>query len=134
MNSPHPQTPTPRWLPDELSYAGRENLDARHVDRYDAKEDANAASEVTPLQGMGLARESLVLEFGAGTGQFSVEVARACARVIAVDVSELMLNQLQTKITDLGLSNVEVVRAGFLTYEHVGDPADFIYSRYALHH
>jgi hypothetical protein len=29
---------------------------------------------------------------------------------------------------------VQAVRAGFLTYEHVGAPADFIYSRYALHH
>jgi ubiquinone/menaquinone biosynthesis C-methylase UbiE len=54
--------------------------------------------------------------------------------VIAVDVSELMLNRLQRKIADLGVSNVEIVRAGFLTYEHVGGPADFIYSRYALHH
>jgi SAM-dependent methyltransferase len=117
-----------------LSHAGRENLDASHVDRYDCKEDASGASEVALLKTMGLARESLVLEFGAGTGQFSVEVAPVCARVIAVDVSELMLNRLQAKIADLGLSNVEIVRAGFLTYEHVGGPADFIYSRYALHH
>ena len=124
----------PGWFIDELSHAGRENLDAGHVARYDAKEDADAASEVALLKEMGLARESLVLEFGPGTGQFSVAVARECARVIAVDVSEPMLDQLQSKVTDLGLSNVEIVRAGFLTYEHVGDPADFIYSRYALHH
>lgn len=45
-----------------------------------------------------------------------------------------MLTRLRSKIADLGVSNVEVVRAGFLTYEHVGRPADFIYSRYALHH
>lgn len=129
-----PSSPAPGWLIDELSYAGRENLDAGHVARYDAKEDARAASEVALLEGMGLTRESLVLEFGAGTGQFSVEVASACARVIAVDVSKLMLDHLQTKVADLGLSNVEIVRAGFLTYEHVGSPADFVYSRYALHH
>lgn len=124
----------PAWFIDELSHAGAENLDAGHVARYDAKEDASAASEVTLLEGMGLTRESVVLEFGAGTGQFSVEVARACARVIAVDVSELMLSRLRAKVADLGLSNVEIVRAGFLSYEHAGAPADFIYSRYALHH
>ena len=134
MSSDRPPNSTPGWFIDELSYAGRENLDASHVARYDAKEDADAAGEVALLEGMGLARESLVLEFGAGTGQFSVEVAPTCARVIAVDVSELMLDQLQAKVADLGLSNVEVVRAGFLTYEHAEDPADFIYSRYALHH
>jgi SAM-dependent methyltransferase len=45
-----------------------------------------------------------------------------------------MLDQLQTKVTTRGLSNVEIVRGGFLTYGHIGDPADFIYTRYALHH
>jgi ubiquinone/menaquinone biosynthesis C-methylase UbiE len=74
------------------------------------------------------------LEFGTGTGQFGIAVAPECAQVIAVDVSELMLNQLQSKVADLKLGNVKIVRAGFLTYEHVGAPADFIYSRYALHH
>ena len=80
------------------------------------------------------ARESLVVEIGAGTGQFSVEVAPECDRVIAVDVSPLMLSRLQAKVTALGLSNIELVRAGFLTYEHTGSRADFIYSRFALHH
>ncbi len=134
MSSDRPSNPIPRWFIDELSYAGRENLDAGHVARYDAKEDASATTEVAVLERMGLTRESLVVEFGVGTGQFSVEVAPVCARVIAVDVSGLMLDQLQRKVADLGLRNIEIVRAGFLTYEHAGRPADFIYSRYALHH
>jgi ubiquinone/menaquinone biosynthesis C-methylase UbiE len=125
---------TPGWFLDELICAGRENLDTAHVERYDAKEDASAASEVALLQSLGLERDSLVVEFGAGTGQFTVEVASACSRVIAVDVSEPMLTRLRSKVAELGVSNVEVIRAGFLTYEHVGRPADFIYSRYALHH
>jgi len=124
----------PGWLIDELTYAGRENLDAGHVARYDSKEDASAASEVALLEGMGLTRDSTVLEFGPGTGQFSIRAAASCRRVIAVDVSEPMLDFLQAKLVDAGIRNIEVVRAGFLTYEHIGDPADFIYSRYALHH
>ena len=132
--SDRPSRRAPAWFIDELDYAGRENLDAGHVARYDAKEDASAVSEVALLQGLGLSRASQVVEFGPGTGQFSVEVAPACARLIAVDVSALMLDQLQAKATALGLTNIDVVQAGFLTYEHVGGPADFIYSRYALHH
>jgi ubiquinone/menaquinone biosynthesis C-methylase UbiE len=124
----------PGWLIDELTYAGRENLDAGHVARYDTKEDASAASEVALLEEMGLTRDSLALEFGAGTGQFSIAAAAACRRVIAVDVSDPMLDFLRAKLADAGIRNVEIVRAGFLTYEHVGGPADFIYSRYALHH
>ncbi len=45
-----------------------------------------------------------------------------------------MLHLLQTKVGESNLSNVEVMQSGFLTYEHRGDPADFVYSRYALHH
>jgi SAM-dependent methyltransferase/predicted nuclease with RNAse H fold len=127
-------THRPGWLIDELGHAGRENLDAAHVARYDAKEDASAADEVSLLQTVDLTRESLVLEFGAGTGQFSVAVAPVCARLIVVDISEPMLERLASKIGRLCLENVELARAGFLTYEHRGDPADFIYSRYALHH
>lgn len=124
----------PGWFPDELAHAGRENLDAEHAARYDAKEDAGAASEVSLLARHGLTPDSLVVELGAGTGQFTVAVAPTCARVIAVDVSAVMLRQLEEKVTRAGLDNVEVVRAGFLTYEHAGGLADSVYSRFALHH
>jgi ubiquinone/menaquinone biosynthesis C-methylase UbiE len=125
---------TPSFFLDELRVAGRENLDPDHVARYDGKEDASAAAEVALLRRLGLNGESLVVELGAGTGQFTVAVAAACARVIAVDVSDVMLRALRAKVAARGLANVEPVHAGFLTYEHAGPPADFAYSRYALHH
>jgi SAM-dependent methyltransferase len=134
VTADRPPRLTPTWFIDELDYAGRENLDPGHVARYDAKEDASAASEVALLKDLGMTSESVVVELGAGTGQFSIEVAPACAQVIAVDVSPLMLDRLQGKAAALGLGNVEVVEAGFLTYEHAASPADFIYSRFALHH
>jgi SAM-dependent methyltransferase len=134
MSPDRPDDSGPGWLLDELSHAGRENLDAEHVARYDAKEDAGAASEVALLAELGLARESTVIEFGAGTGQFSVAVASRCRRVTAVDIAAPMLERLEAKAAGLGLANIEIARAGFLTYEHAGGSADFIYSRYALHH
>jgi ubiquinone/menaquinone biosynthesis C-methylase UbiE len=122
------------WLLDETASAGRENLDAGHVARYDAKEDAGAAAELRLCQELGIGSESTVVDVGAGTGQFTIAAASICARVIAVDVSPIMLQRLQAKITAAGLNNVELVRAGFLSYEHQGPPAELIYSRYALHH
>lgn len=124
----------PGWLLDELANAGRENLDADHVARYDAKEDAGATDEVILLEELGLGTDSTVVDFGAGTGQFVLAAASVCGRVVAVDVSSVMLERLHDKVSAANLSNVEVVQAGFLTYEHPGDPADFVYSRYALHH
>jgi ubiquinone/menaquinone biosynthesis C-methylase UbiE len=122
------------WALDELASAGRENLDAGHVGRYDLKEDAGAAAEVLLCQELGLTPESTVVDLGAGTGQFAIAAAAAFARVIAVDVSALMLERLQAKVAAAGLQNVEVVQAGFLSYAHRGGPADLIYSRLALHH
>jgi SAM-dependent methyltransferase len=124
----------PGWFPDELAHAGRENLDSDHVARYDAKEDADAQREVDLLREAGLTRASRVVEFGPGTGQFTVCVAPACARVTAVDVSPVMLRRLEGKVRELALDNVDVVQAGFLSYVHDGPPADVVYSRLALHH
>lgn len=124
----------PGWLLDELAHAGRENLDASHVSRYDAKEDAGAVDDLALLQQLGLTAESVVVDLGAGTGQFALVVAPACARVVAVDVSPVMLALLQAKVRTAQLANVEVIQAGFLTYAHLGPRPDFVYSRYALHH
>ena len=83
---------SPGWRLDEVASAGRENLDVGHVSRYDSKEDAASAAEVEMLFGLGLTSESVVVDLGAGTGQFAVAVAPVCGRVIAVDVSKVMLN------------------------------------------
>jgi ubiquinone/menaquinone biosynthesis C-methylase UbiE len=122
------------WALDEIRHAGRENLDPDHVAVYDDKEDANAAAEVERLVELGLDERSTIVDVGAGTGQFTLAVAPLCGSVVAVDISPLMLDRLRAKVAAAGYANVEVVQAGFLSYEHVGDQVDFVYSRWALHH
>jgi ubiquinone/menaquinone biosynthesis C-methylase UbiE len=122
------------WRLDERASAGRENLDATHVSRYDAKEDGDPLGEVRLLQRLGLDATSTVLDLGAGTGQFTLAVAPICSRVVAVDVSPVMQELLRRKVEASGHGNIECVSAGFLSYEHSGEPVDFAYSRYALHH
>ena len=122
------------WIPDELDYAGRENLDPEHAARYDQKEDADAARELAILLDRGVGATSTVVDLGAGTGQFALEASSAVGRVVAVDVSPVMLSRLEAKLRDRGITNVECKLAGFLTYVHEGPQADVVYSRYALHH
>lgn len=126
--------PLPPWFLDEVASAGRENPDAVHVGQYDEKEDASADDEVEVLVDHGLDADSVVVDLGAGTGQFTFAVAPRCARAVAVDISPVMLERLRSKVTASGLMNVDVVDAGFVSYEHVGPPADFVYTRWALHH
>jgi ubiquinone/menaquinone biosynthesis C-methylase UbiE len=53
--------------------------------------------------------------------------------VTAVDVSPAMLALLRERAADAGLGNLDCVRAGFLSYQHAGPPADAVYTRHALH-
>jgi len=119
---------------DEIASAGRENLDDGHVARYDAKENADAGAEMLLCRELGLGRDATVVDLGAGTGQFALAAAAAYARVVAVDVSPVMLERLRAKRDHAGLANLEIVNAGFLSYEHRGPQPDLVYSRLALHH
>ncbi len=122
------------WWLDEQRHAGREHFDEQHARRYDAKMDAAAEEEIALLRDAGfLGAGSSVIDLGAGSGQFALAAAEVCERVVAVDVSPVMLAQLTAKL-DGSAGNVEAVGAGFLTYEHSGEPADVVYSRFALHH
>lgn len=123
------------WWLDERAHAGREHFDEAHARRYDSKMDAGAEAEVLLLQEAGvLDASSRVIDLGAGSGQFTIAAAAACAKVVAVDVSSIMLERLNEKLKHSATTNVQTVNAGFLTYEHASEPADVVYSRYALHH
>ena len=121
---------------DELARAGSEHLDPDYVAAYDRKAgfDADAAEEVRMLRALGFDEESTLVDLGAGTGTLALAAAPRCARVVAVDVSPAMVAATEEKVAERGVSNVECVRAGFLSYEHRGAPADVVYSRNALHH
>lgn len=124
----------PLWFLDELAYAGPEHRDPAYVAGYDQKTEFDPSEDVALLRARGLGSGSTLVDMGAGTGTFALAAAAVCERVVAVDVSPVMLATLSARAEQAGLRNVERVQAGFLTYEHRGAPADFVYSRHALHH
>jgi cyclopropane fatty-acyl-phospholipid synthase-like methyltransferase len=48
-----------------------------------------------------------VLEFGPGTGYYTVPLARRCARMVTIEVSETMQEYLLERLGEEGLENVE---------------------------
>jgi SAM-dependent methyltransferase len=125
---------TVSWLLDEFAHAGGEHLDAEYVAGYDRKAATDPSGDLAVLGGNGPQATGTVVDFGAGTGTFALAAAPLCRRVVAVDVSPAMLAVLRANTERLDLRNVESVQAGFLSYQHQGEPADVVYSRNALHH
>lgn len=123
----------PRWFPDELALSGQEHLDPVYAAGYDRKSGGGIENEVEVLVGLGLEPESTLVDLGAGTGALALLAAERCRRVVAVEPSGAMLAVLHERLRATP-NDVEVVQAGFLSYEHTGPPADFAYSRNALHH
>jgi SAM-dependent methyltransferase len=121
------------WVLDELAHAGPEHLDAGYVAGYDAKSGFDPAPDLASLQAHGLEAQSTLVDLGAGTGRLSRAAAPLCRRVVAVDVSPAMLAALRAETERSGLANMECVHAGFLSYEHTGPQADFVFTRNALH-
>ena len=119
---------------DELAFAGPEHLDPRYVEGYDRKARLDPDGDLALLRARGLGAGSTLVDLGAATGAFALAAAAEAERVVAVDASPVMVAAAKAKVAERRVTNVECVQAGFLTYEHTGGPADFVYSRNALHH
>jgi ubiquinone/menaquinone biosynthesis C-methylase UbiE len=123
----------PNWYLDELAHAGPEHLDEAYVAAYDRKAGVDPGQELERLRELGLNEASTLIDLGTGTGAMALAAAPWCRRVVAVDVSAAMLAAVRREASRRELHNLECVQSGFLSYEHTGDPADFVYSRHALH-
>ncbi|HEY1017080.1 MAG TPA: class I SAM-dependent methyltransferase [Herpetosiphonaceae bacterium] len=122
------------WMLDEVALAGAEHLDPAYIRGYDAKAGQDPAAEIALLRHHGLTPEATVVDLGAGTGTFALAAAPVCRQVIAVDVSAPMLAALAQRARAQGITTITTVRAGFVSYDHQGPPADVVYTRHALHH
>jgi SAM-dependent methyltransferase len=123
----------PVWWLEEVAYAGEEHLDESYVAGYDTKARVDPTEDIEKLVSLGLGESSVLVDLGAGTGVFSLAAAETGAAVVAVDVSRPMVDSIRRRAEESGLDNITVVRAGFLSYDHALPPADFVYTRNALH-
>jgi SAM-dependent methyltransferase len=120
---------TRSWYPDERGHAGPEHLDAGYVAGYDAKAQLDLDAALDLLRSHGLGPDATLVDLGCGTGLLAAAAAAEARRVVGVDVSPAMLEVARARS-----DAVEWVEAGFLTYEHAGDPPRLVHSRNALHH
>jgi SAM-dependent methyltransferase len=120
---------TSAWYPDERAQAGPEHLEPDYVAGYDAKTHLDLDAALEHLRRHGLDGDATFVDLGCGTGLLAAAAAGEAGRVVGVDVSPAMLEVARSRS-----AAVEWVEAGFLTYEHAGDPPQLVHSRNALHH
>ncbi len=68
----------------------------------------------TVINGLGLAPDMRVADFGAGSGHFTVLISQKVGpqgKVSAIDVQEAPLDSIRAKAKALGLTNIETLRA-----------------------
>src|ERR687886_744679 len=68
---------------------------------------AREESTIYDLLGDVLERGHCILEVGCGTGNYTIPVARRCARMVAVDASPEMLRYTRERLDREGLFDVE---------------------------
>lgn len=86
------------------------------------------------VRSLGLgARAKRVLELGCGTGLYTERVAPHCQEIVAVDISEALLQQARARVADSRVrfvcQNLEAMERGAL-----GRDFDAVYGCSALHH
>jgi len=90
---------------DPGSSAAKQNEDAA---RSQARFDAERRPEKV-VEALGIGPGSIVADIGAGSGLFTVHLARAVkpsGRVVATDIDGAALDQLQSRLTAVGLANL----------------------------
>ena len=127
----------PKWYYEEKA-PGVDYLNPEIAQKYDdAHQKFRNFKEESEhiVQVLGITPDDTVMDFGCGTGNVALNLAKYCDKVICIDISREMLDILENKAKKGNINNIETYSAGFLTYDHNGkDKVDKIVSMVALHH
>ncbi len=86
------------------------------------------------VERVSLTQDMKALEFGCGTGLVTVLMAPMLGSITVVDSSENMLAELQKKIGDMGIVNIEYHKLNIDEQAVPGSDYDFIFSNMTFHH
>ena len=125
----------PAWQYHEPDHPGADFDALAEIYDRNMQKFRDVQGEIEEILGfLDLKPDQTILEIGTGTGEFALAAARRCCKIYAVDLSAGMLRYAEKKAQARGVSNVEFLQGGFLTYRHEGEPLDAIVSQIALHH
>ena len=107
------------------------NEKAKDWDANKMRKMLSSAIGSSILEHVSLHDQMRVMDFGAGTGLISSQVAPLVKKIVAVDISEAMLNKLASKPELHG--KVEIVCQDII-HKPIAEKFDLIMSAMAMHH
>ena len=127
----------PEWYYIEFVQKGTDYTSQDEILNYDRKmrnirdiaEEAKSMINLIDLQ-----PKDNVLEIGCATGEFSIELSRYCEQVLALDISQGMIEFAEEKARRNDRNNIEFINAGFLTFEPKEQKFDAVVTQLVLHH
>jgi 2-polyprenyl-3-methyl-5-hydroxy-6-metoxy-1,4-benzoquinol methylase len=122
---------------DEMHQVGADHTDLVRATEYDNKMQMfrNYNQEARHLvHELNITDQMSILDIGAGTGALSIELAAFCREITAIDVSNIMLQILETKAGNRAITNIRTCNKGFLTFDSCGKKYDRIISNAVMHH
>lgn len=119
---------------NEFRHPGVDFSDPRQVAAYDARQKTDLAAERDLVARLGIKKGDVVVEFGPGTGGFAIASAEKGGRVTGFDVSTEMIRFAEARAAGLGLPSIRFLHGGFLNHDFGVGSADFVVSKFALHH
>eukprot|EP00823_Brevimastigomonas_motovehiculus_P002240 TRINITY_DN1401_c0_g1_i1.p1 TRINITY_DN1401_c0_g1~~TRINITY_DN1401_c0_g1_i1.p1 ORF type:complete len:256 (+),score=54.69 TRINITY_DN1401_c0_g1_i1:28-795(+) len=125
-----------RVCPSPSEVGQRFDLEAKTYDNRDHQKALCANLKVL-ISKLHITKDMDVLDFAAGTGSATLNLAQYARSVLAVDLSAGMLEQLQKKIAEEKLTNVKTWKKELQTVDDLPDSKqrfDLIFSSMAFHH
>ncbi|MCU0437434.1 MAG: class I SAM-dependent methyltransferase [Raineya sp.] len=104
------------------------------VERFENAERVQWQKPEQVIAFLGLSKEKIVLDIGAGTGYFVFRIANLCKQVIATDVDNRFLEYIEKKNQTAKHSNIVTRKAEYNTPPILENEADIVYNVNVYHH
>ncbi len=85
------------------------------IEKFESKKRLDELKPTDTLKEVGVGEDSIILDYGAGTGLFSVPAARMAQTVFAYDIDPEMLDIIRRKSCKEKLTNVQIIGKGNLS-------------------